>query len=67
MLEFMRGAVKSNTIQVNGILVAIWTALYQSTWVQENPETLAIFGGIQSLVNLFLRAKTKKPLAERAD
>lgn len=65
MLAIMRGALRSNTVQVNGILAAIWAALGSSETVTSNPEYTAIFGGIAAIVNIFLRFKTKTPLAER--
>jgi hypothetical protein len=33
--------------------------------IQSNPEYIAILGGVQALVNVLLRFKTEKPLAER--
>lgn len=59
------GALKSNTNQVNSLFVVIWTALYQSDFIQSNPEAVAIMGGVQALLNVLLRFKTTKPLAER--
>ena len=64
-LRLIIGAAKSNTIQVNGLFAAIWGALLQMDVVQSNPEYLAIMGGVQALVNILLRFKTKKALADR--
>jgi hypothetical protein len=64
-LRLIIGAAKSNTIQFNSLMAAIWAAILQMDAVQSNPEYLAILGGIQALVNLLLRAKTKKALADR--
>lgn len=68
MSSFMKaivGAAKSNTVQFNTIMLAIWTAIYQTEFVQSNPEYVAILGGIQAVVGLFLRGKTKVPLTQR--
>lgn len=64
-LKLVLGAAKSNTVQFNGIMLVLWTALAQSEFIQSNPEYAAIVGGIQAAINLFLRAKTKAPLSER--
>lgn len=64
-VKLITGAVRSDTMKFNGILAAVWAALYQSDLIQTNPEYVAIFGGISALVGLFLRAKTSKPLTER--
>lgn len=63
--RLLLGAFRSNTNQFNGLLAVIWTALYQSDFIQQDPEVVAILGGLQALVNIFLRFKTKKPLADR--
>jgi len=65
LVKLLTGAVKSNTVQFNSIVLAIFAALSQSEWIQSKPEYAAILGGIAAAVNLFLRAKTKVPLAER--
>lgn len=68
MSKFMRfivGSMRSNSNQFNGIMVAIWAALSQSDFIASKPEYVAIFGGIQAVMNILLRAKTKKPLTER--
>lgn len=59
------GALKSNTVQVNSIFAAIWGALVNSELVQNNPEYVAIAAGVQAVLNILLRFKTDKPLAER--
>lgn len=64
-LQLLKGASKSNTVQVNGILLAIWTAVLNSDLIQGNPEYVAILGGVQALINIILRFKTSKPLSER--
>ena len=67
--KLIRGALKSNTVQMNGGFLGILFALMQSDIfndiVSKNPEWAAIALGVQSLLNIFMRAKTKKPLAER--
>jgi hypothetical protein len=64
-LRTLLGAAKSNTVQLNGIFAIIWGALVQSDFIQSNPEYVAIAAGIQAVLNILLRFKTKKPLAER--
>jgi len=64
-LEYLKGAVKSNTVQANSLFAAIWLAVMNSDWVAQNPDLVALFAGFQALVNLILRFKTSKPLAER--
>ena len=67
--KLLRGALKSSTMQVNGGILGILLMLLQSdafnTIVSKNPEWVAIALGVQSVVNILLRIKTKKPLAER--
>jgi hypothetical protein len=64
-LQILKGAAKSNTVQVNSLLAIIWSAVLNSEMIQSNPEYTAILGGVSALINIFLRFKTKKPLAER--
>lgn len=64
-LDIMKGALKSNTVQVNSLLAIIWSAVLNSEMIQSNPEYTAVLGGISAIINIFLRFKTKKPLAER--
>lgn len=64
-LRLIIGAARSNTVQVNGLFAAVWGAILQMDVVQSNPEYVAILGGVQALVNILLRFKTEKPLAER--
>ena len=64
-VKLIVGAAKSNTVQFNSIMVAIWAALAQMEFIQSNPDYLAVLGGIQAIVNIFLRAKTDKPLTQR--
>lgn len=64
-LQLIKGAAKSNTVQINSILLAIWAALMNTEFIQGNPDLVQIMVGIQSLVNIILRFKTSKPLAER--
>lgn len=64
-LEILKGAAKSNTVQVNGLLGVIWAAILNSEVIQSNPEMTAILGGVSALINVLLRFKTSKPLSER--
>lgn len=64
-LRLLKGAAKSNTVQVNAILLAIWTAVVNTDMIQSNPDLVQVMAGIQALVNILLRFKTKKALAER--
>lgn len=68
-LQILKGSLKSNTVQAGGLFLAIWTAVFQSEFLQEaisdNPEYAAIAGGINAIVMLLLRAKTTKALSER--
>lgn len=64
-LSLIRGAAKSNTIQVNAILLAVWAAVMNSEMIQSNPDIVQIMAGVQAIVNIVLRFKTSKPLAER--
>lgn len=64
-VKLIVGAAKSNTVQFNSIMMAIWAALAQTEFIQSNPDYLAILGGIQAIVNILLRAKTDKPLTQR--
>lgn len=61
------GALKSNTMQFNFGAAVLWFlgVLSDASFVTDNPSTTAMLGGIVALVNLLLRAKTTKPLAER--
>ena len=65
LVKLITGAAKSNTVQFNAIMLAIWTAIAQSEFIRSNPEYAAIIGGIQAVINLILRAKTKQPLTNR--
>ena len=63
--EAWQGAFKSNTMQVNAGFLGWWAWLYESGTLQANPE-IAFWSGIaNAILNKLLRAKTKKPLAER--
>ena len=65
LVQFIKGAAKSNTIQFNAIFLAVLAALMQTDFVQSNPDYVAIMAGINAVVNLILRGKTEKPLAQR--
>jgi hypothetical protein len=65
-VQLLQGASKSNTIQFNAIILAIFTALSQSEFIQSNPQWAAILGGASAFINLLLRGKTKVSLSERA-
>lgn len=64
-LQLLKGAARSNTVQFNALFLAIWSAVLQTDFIQSNPDYVAIMGGIQAVLNILLRAKTKKPLSER--
>lgn len=64
-LQLIKGAAKSNTVQINAILLAIWAAVMNTDMIQSNPDLVQIMAGVQALVNIILRFKTTKPLAER--
>jgi hypothetical protein len=64
-LQLLKGAAKSNTVQINGILLAIWAAVLNSETIQANPDMVQIMAGVSALVNILLRFKTKKALADR--
>ena len=64
-LQILKGAAKSNTVQINALLAIIWTAVLNSDMIQSNPDYAAILGGISALINVILRFKTSKPLADR--
>lgn len=61
------GAVKSNTMQFNFGAAVLWFlgVLSDASFVTDNPEYTAILAGVVAVVNMFLRAKTTKPLSER--
>jgi len=67
--KLIKGAAKSNTIQFNGGFLGILLMLMQSEAfngiISKNPEWTAIAFGIQAVINILLRGKTKKPLADR--
>jgi hypothetical protein len=62
-----KGIFKSNTIQFNGSVALLWflDVLSQTNFIGNNPEYASLLTGIVALVNILLRFKTKKPLAER--
>jgi len=64
-LAFVKQAAKSNTVQVNSLLLAIWTAAMNTEMIQSNPDLVQVMGGAMALVNILLRFKTKKPISER--
>lgn len=64
-VQLLKGAAKSNTVQINGILLAIWAAVMNTEMIQSNPDLVQIMAGVQALVNILLRFKTSKPLSER--
>lgn len=67
MLELLKGAAKSNTVQFNVAAAALWMlgALMGADFVKSNPDMVAILAGVQGLINILLRMKTSKPLSER--
>jgi len=64
-LTLIKGAAKSNTVQINGILFAIWSAVMNTEMIQSNPDLVQIMAGVSALVNIILRFKTKVPISER--
>lgn len=64
-VKLLKGAAKSNTVQINAILLAIWTAVMNTELIQSNPDLVQIMAGVQAVINILLRFKTKKPLSER--
>lgn len=66
-LRTILGGLKSNTVQANGggLILLVLTAIFNMETIQSNPEYLAIGAGIMTIVNIFLRVKTSKPLSER--
>ncbi len=67
MLDMLKGAAKSSTVQFNLAATVLWVlgVVMASDFVRDNPDYLAIAAGVQGLVNVLLRFKTSKPLAER--
>ena len=65
LVRLIKGALKSNTVQVNGVLLAIWTAIMNTEMIQSNPDLVQIMAGVSALVNILLRFKTSKPLSQR--
>lgn len=65
--DLLGGMLRSNTMQFNAAGAVVWflTVLMNADFVSSNPEYTAILGGLMAIVNMVLRAKTKKPLAER--
>ena len=66
-LKIIKGARKSNTIQFNGTILAILVALQQTEFLGQNPNVAPWLGVAVTIGNILLRAKTNKPLADRAD
>lgn len=64
-LKLIKGAAKSNTVQINSILLAVWAAVLNTEFIQSNPDLVQLMAGVQAAVNIFLRFKTSKPLTER--
>lgn len=65
--SLLRGASKSTTVRFNVLAGFLWFlgVLSDASFVTENPEWMGILGGVTAIVNLFLRAKTTKPLKDR--
>lgn len=65
--DLLGGTLRSNTVQFNALAAVLWflSTIGETSFVSQNPEYSAILGGVVAIVNLVLRAKTKKPLAER--
>lgn len=64
-VKLLKGAVKSNTVQVNSLLLAIWAAVMNTDMIQSNPDLVQVMAGVSALVNILLRFKTSKPISER--
>lgn len=65
LVELMVGAAKSNTVQFNAVFLAIWAAVLNTEFVQSNPDLTQALVGVQAIINLLLRFKTKVPLSQR--
>lgn len=67
LLQLLKGAAKSNTVQFNGAAIVLWllSQLGEVNFITDNPEYSALLAGAVALVNLLLRFKTSKPLSER--
>lgn len=64
-VKLLKGAARSNTIQVNAVLLAIWSAVMNTDMIQSNPDLVQVMAGLQALANILLRLKTKLPVSER--
>ena len=65
-LKIIMNGSQSRTNQMNGIFLAIWGALSQSSFIQTNPQYIAILGGIQAILGIFQRSrKGHQPLTEK--
>lgn len=65
--KVLGGAVKSNTMQFNFTAAVLWflDVLGDTSYVADDPNKTAVLVGLVALINMVLRAKTKKPLSER--
>lgn len=64
-LELVIGAAKSNTIQINSLFLVLWQTLIDSQMIQSNPELVKVMVGLQAVVNILLRFKTKVAISQR--
>jgi hypothetical protein len=67
MFKWIKGALKSNTVQFNGAAAILWflEVLGQTNFISDDSQYSALLAGIVALVNIVLRFKTKKALPER--
>lgn len=65
MVDFLKGLFRSNTVQINALIIAIWTALINTDMIQSNPDLVQVMVGVQALINILLRLKTTKPINQR--
>lgn len=65
MSNFLKGLLRSNTVQINALILAVWTALINTDMIQSNPDLVQVMVGVQALINILLRLKTTKPISNR--
>jgi hypothetical protein len=59
----------SSTVRLGGLFAAIWAAVSQSQYLTDlladNPEYAAILGGIQAVIMIIQRYRTKEPVDDK--
>jgi hypothetical protein len=66
-MKILKGARRSNTVQFNGLILGILTALAQTDVIANNPNAVMWLGFATTVVNLLLRAKTDESLEAKAE